>query len=478
MDYSFASNNKPDLSFILASPKLRSSSKVKSKLDQVDKIIQNMKNYNTTKVDIEQINKDAKLEAKKGFYDEIDGLRLPSLLKNDQTDLFGFNKICSQINKGLNRDGIFKNQPLLVFKKDDFYGDKMFDEALVKDVILNKRDKLKMFKTAIKMLSIESSLDNILTIKKLIIDEMISVSIVDLYATLVKILINYGIDLELLDKYVIKYSNIKDNAIQNFNQPKDANGHVDLNIIQSFIHIVDLIEISIDTTKLLDNQILADYVSIILILFSEPQWRFNLQCLSSLGHLFTIILKRIDNSTTTVKLVSKVISKFFKGKPSKFFEFLDFFPDHTTNLSNIKFALCKIQLKKHAIKVGHTEQRVDHTFTRLKEIRSSNNDEIKLVLAFIDHFYQTRELTNELSQQISDRLSSFVKDYEFESENQSSIEFKVYLNSLVDKYDRKPKNTPIRKKVKGEQQSRPRKVALNDKEVKKIWEQVELDLDD
>lgn len=471
-----------DLSYILASPVLHKESKVKSKLEQMDKILNNINNYNTTKVDLEQLNKEAKLEAKKGFYEEIDGLQLiPNLPKIDQVDMFGFNKICSQINRGLKKVTIFKNRPYLVFKREDLYGDEAFSEKMVKEILLKNIDKLKMFKTSLKMISIESDLDKILAIKKVVIDEMVCVPIVDVYATLIKILINNGINLELLDRYVIKYQNIKDNASLKRNKAKEADSEDEdnLNIIQSFIHIVDLIEISVDSTKIFDHQILADYVSIILILFSEQEWRYNLQCLSSLSHLFAIILKRMNSSKTTIKILSKTIAKFFKANHSLYFDFIDFFPDNTNNLINLKFALCKISLSKYEIKIGHTKERVDSTFERLKELKSLNNEEIKLVVSFVNHFFRTRELSDELSQQISDCLSSFVKDYGFEEENRNSIEFIDYMDSLIEQYSRKPKATPKkRKRVKGEHEAQARKVMINEKEVKKIWDQIELDYDE
>ena len=465
---------------LLPSPK-KKESKVKSKLDQLDKILKNMNNYNTTKVDIEKLNRDAKLEAKKSFYEEIDGFKLVShTLKSDQYDIFGgFNKICSQINRGLAEDlnQTFKNKPFLVFKKADFY-DSEFNEKSIRQSLAANEDKLKMFKIGLKMISIESNLDNILVIKKILIDAMVSCSIVDIYATFIKILINWGINLDLLDQFVIKYRNIKDNASLKRYVEKAANdGDYDLNLVQSFVHIIDIIEIATNTTKIDDQQILADYVSIILILHSNKQWRFNLQCLDALSHLFTLILKRMSNSASSIKLVSKTILKYFKDNHEDFIEFLDFFPDNTSSLANVKFALCKIALKKYKIKVGHTEQRVNATFDVLKELKR-NSEETRLVIAFIDHFFKTRELSEQLSQQISECFALFTSEFKFDSENQNSTtEFQQYLNGLIENYDTKPKKTPIKKKIKGAHLCRPRKVAINSKEIKKIWEEIETEVD-
>lgn len=469
---------------LLASPKILTNSKAKSKLDQMDKILSKMSSYNTTKVDIEKINREAKLEAKKTFFEEIDCLQLNGLPKLEELDVFGgFNRIASEISKGLNgNQSIFKNQPFLVFKREDFYRDEQFSEKLVRRILGEKRgDKLKMLKTALKMMSLESDLDNLLVIKKTLIDEMVTASIVDVYATLIKILINYGIDLKLLECYVIKYQNIKDNASLKRHLPKEeqqSQSDYDLNMIQSFVHIVDMLEIAVNSTDIHDHQILADYVSIILILYSEKEWRFNLQCLNSLSHLLAFVLRRVGSSTNAIKVVAKAITHFFKGKHTDFFEFLDVFPHNTANLANIKFALCKIALKKYQVKVAHTEPRVDGTFASLKQLKC-NPDEMKLVVGLIDHFYQTRELDDGLSQHISDHLAAFAKDCKFGSkENQNSIHFHQYLNDLVYKYDTKPKTTPLRKKTRGAGAgSRPRKT-MSEKEVKKIWEELESELNE
>ena len=470
---------------LLASPKIASNPKSKSKLDQLDKILSKMNSYNTAKVDIEEMKREAKLEAKKAFYEEIDDLQLiPNLPKLDQLDVFGgFNKICSEISKGLNDSkSIFKNQPFLVFKKEDFYKGEPFSEKLVRRILeAQRQDKLKMLKTALKLMSLEKDLDAILVIKKVLIDEMVSAAIVDVYATLIKILINYGIDLSLLDRYVIKYRNIKDNASLKHHLPKEeqhTQSDYDLNMIQSFVHIVDILEISANSNQIHDHQILADYVSLVLILHSEQEWRFNLQCLNSLSHLFAFVLRGVSSSISATKIVSKAITHFFKDRHADFFEFLDFFPDNTNNLANLKFALCKICLKKYRIKVAHTEPKVDATFAILKDLKC-NTDEMKLVIAFIDHFYQTRELSDGLSQQISDRLASFAKDYAAGlKENQNSIEFQQYLKSLIQKYDTKPKERPLRKKTRSAGTgSRPRKV-MSEKETKKIWEQLESELNE
>lgn len=470
-----------DLSFsqLLASPKIKLDTKIKSKLDQMDKILKNVHNYNTTKVDIEQLNREAKLEAKKEFCNEIDALKLNFGKLDDQVDYFGgFNKICSQINKGLNKESLFNNHPYTVFKKSDLYGGERFDEKQIEIILNEKDDNLKMFKTALKMISIESEIDKIMAIKKFSINKMISTSIVDVYATLIKILINWGINLEILDRYVIKYKNIKDNVSLKQILPKEDDDNNDLNLTQLFVNIVDLIEISMNTVKIYDPQILSDYISIILILWTDKQWRFNFECSNSLLHLLIIVLNRIDNSTSTIKNVSKTIQKYFKNKYAEFFEFLDFFPDTTENLVNIKFALCKISLRKYNIKIGHNEERIDLTFKNLNELKCST-EEIKLVIAFIDHFYKTRELTDVLSQQISDRFAKFVEDFEFDHENQSSIDFKQYLKSLIEQYDKNQKETPIKKKSKTGHAGRPRKIAKADlKEATKIWEALESELNE
>jgi len=473
MDQSFQSSIKNDLSFLLASPKKDSRSNIKSKLDQMDMILKSISTYNTEKVDIEQMNKEAKLEAKKVFYEEIDNMQLPAF-----NQLEKFDQMCSQVSKGLKKQSIFKYQPLVLYKKDEFYAN--FDEKIVREILSQEVDKLEKFKKGLKMISLESNLNNLLVIKKVFVDQVLSVSIEDIYTTLFKILINFGIDLELMKRYVSKYLNIKDNeSLKQLNKKKNTKDEeYDLNIIQSFIHIVDLIEISVNSTLIQDRQILADFVFLVLILFSEQHWRFNETCLSSLDHLFILILKRANRSQSTITLISKCIIKFFKDNHSLFFEFLDFFPDHIENLKNIKSGLCKRVLKKYHVKIGHSEEQVDCTFEKLKVLKSLNIDEFKLILTLVDHFYRTSDLSDALSQHISDRLSALSNDFEFEFENQNSIEFTLYLKSLIDKFDMKPKSSPRRKKVKGEHQSRVRKVAMNEKEVKKIWEQVEDDLDD
>lgn len=466
---------------LLASPKIPASSKnTKKKLDEMDKILNKIATYNTTKVDIEQMNREAKLEAKKTFYEEIDALQLTGLPRLDQLDAFGgFDQIASEITKGLS-NSIFKNQPFLVFKKEDFYKDEQFSEKLVRRLLGEMRnDKPRMLKTALKMMSLESDLDNLLVIKKTLIDEMVTASIVDVYATLVKILINYGIDLKLLERYVIKYQNIKDNATLKRHLPKQeqqSQSDYDLNMSQSFVHIVDMLEIAVNSTDIHDHQILADYVSMILILYSE--WRFNVQCLTSLSHLLAFVLRRVGSSTSAIKVVAKAITSFFKTKHNDFFEFLDVFPDNTANLSNIKFALFKIALKKYKLKVGHTESQVDGTFAGLKQLKC-NPDEMKLVIGLIDHFYRTSQLEKTLSQRISDHLDTFAKEHKFGSkENQNSIHLQQYLSELVYKYDTKPKETPRRKKTAAAGAgSRPRK-AMNNKEVTKIWEELESELNE
>lgn len=471
-----------DLSAILASPKLSNSIKenqhvVKCKLDQMDKILNNINSYNTTKYDIEELNKAAKEDAKKGFYEEIDGLKLhmnfPQL---DQFDNLNFNKISSRINKGLGKqETIFNRESLLLFKKDDFYEGE-FSGQKARKILMKNDNKSRMLKTGLKMISVESCLDNVMIIKKILINEEAITSIEDIYSTFLKILINFGINLKLLDKNLIKYKNIRNSDFlqRSLNEEEsNVNENNDFNLIQSFNQIVNLIGISVDSSKIMDEQLMVDYISILLILYSDKTWRYNTQFLNSFSQFFAIVLKRINHSRSSIRIIARKIHKFFLNQPTDYLEFLELFPDRTTDQTNVKSVLCKYALKKNGIKIDHSEERIENAFEDLKKLKL-NDEELKLVVSLMDHFFGTEELSNDESQQICEYLTDFKSNYSFEQENENSIDFQHYLCGLVRKYDKKPKKESKKRKIKGENTA-SKSAKINDSlEIQKIWADIEL----
>lgn len=103
---------------------------------------------------------------------------------------------------------------------------------------------------------------------------------------------------------------------------------------------------------------------------------------------------------------------------------------------------------------------------------------MKLIISLVDNFYKTKELDDNILQYISKKFEEFKNNYEFESENQNSIELQSYLNFLVNSYDRKPKDTPKRKKIKGEHVANRVRKINDSKKVQKIWDDLESEFND
>ena len=253
--------------------------------------------------------------------------------------------------------GIFTDQALTLFRLQNLYTDAKVKMGDFEKLIMSQPDANSRTKIALKLISVDKELHRTGAGKTLLIQQQALVKLDEMFPTLLKILINYGIELKLLDAHVHRYKNVPlTHRYRSSLRPRPFVGNTstmeEFDLYACLPQVLDCLDMIVDDSKLRDSIMVHDFLAIVMLLFVDHVWSVNRICMRTLKQFLINIFARAERTVKTIATCTEAILKMFEQSyPHKLVEFLMFLPNRTLISKQIKFKVCQKALETRHVTV-------------------------------------------------------------------------------------------------------------------------------
>jgi hypothetical protein len=317
---------------------------------------------------------------------------------------------------------IFTCEPNTVFRIDLLYRKARVKQGNITDLIEKQPDDVAKAKIALRVLSMDKNEQRLGTGKAYLARQNIRVQLHRMFPTVIKILINYGIDPTLLDEHVFHFSNIKQNCRMRARRSKNTTlDSLNANELYSCLpQVLDCFHLLLDDKLLDDFTLVHDYVSIIFLLFIDHTWNSNRSCMRTLKQFLLNFLKRIPRTVQALETCTEALLKFLKSYPYKVIAFISFLPNDTQFSRRLKTSVCMEALEKLNVQADTSVSGVCIVLEQLHECPLNDKDR-NLVMLFIKELVEDMNLSPTDEQKLGKTFRALADGLLVDRDNRDSI---------------------------------------------------------
>lgn len=359
---------------------------------------------------------------------------------------------------------IFTCEPNTVFRADLLYRKDRIKVGRLTELIEKQADDESKAKIALRILSLDKDEQRLGTGKAYLAQQNIRVQLHSMFPTMVKILINYGIDPALLDKHVFHFANIKQDCRMRTRRSKNTTFDQlnALDLYSCFPQVLDCLHLLLDDKLLEDLTLVHDYMAIIMLLFIDHAWNTNRTCMRTLKQFLLNFFKRLPRMPESLSTCTDAILKFLPSHSKKVVTFLAYLPSDTKFGKRLKSAICTESLEKLSIQFDSCLSGLCLILEQLHASPLNDKDRL-LVILFIKEWLEDVNLEKDEQIKLGKAFHALAEALTVNQKNHDSVAIYRLVYSVAQSYTPEEERKPVKAEpeAKKSQRTRPRKVPNN-----------------